>query len=328
VETAPGPERASEGGRYSLAFAAKIATDKYLDHLPLARQVRILQRHGLEVTSQTLWDQLWSLSERLAPLDQALYERVMAEPVIGLDQTGWPRLGAGRKARPWQMWCLTSPGVVLHRIRDDKSAATFKELVGAFEGDIVCDALSTHGAGARDGPGIRLCACWAHVFRKFEEALPDHPQAEFALARIGALYDIDAKADGDLASLAELRKSESTVVLAELKDWLWEQATLKTLSIGKAAAYAITYWDRLIRFIENPRIPLDNNGTERGIRGPVVGRKNHYGSKSRRGTVVASRLYSLLETAKLHDIDPAEYLIEAVRACDRSEILMPEDFAR
>jgi transposase len=98
---------------------------------------------------------------------------------------------------------------------------------------------------------------------------------------------------------------------------------LKTLSIGKAAAYTIANWERLTRFIENPLVPLDNNATERAIRGPVVGRKNHYGSKSRRGTEVAAILYSLVETAKLHDIDPAKYLLEAVRAADRGELLFP-----
>jgi transposase len=254
-----------------------------------------------------------------------LFERVMGEPVIGLDQTGWKRLG-DRNAKPWQMWCLTAPGVVIHRIRDNKSAATFKELVGNFVGVIVCDALSTHAAGARDGPGISLAGCWAHVFRKFEDAVADHPEAEIALEHIGALYEIDAQADGDLERLAELRSTESVAVIAKLKDWLWDQAPLKSLSIGKAAGYAIANWERLTRSLTDPRIPLDNNACERGIRGPVVGRKNHYGSKSRRGTLVASRLYTILETAKLHAIDPAAYLVAAIRACDRGEILMPEDF--
>ena len=85
--------------------------------------------------------------------------------------------------------------------------------------------------------------------------------------------------------------------------------TLKTLSIGKAAAYVIANWNRLTLFVDDPRIPLDNNATERGLRGPVVGRKNHYGSKSRSGTEVASTFYSLLETAKLHGVNPREYLL-------------------
>ena len=322
IETAPGPERATRGGRYSLDFAIKIALDKYLDHLPLARQERILRRHGLKVTTQTLWDQLSALSRRLEPIDAALLAHALSQPVIGLDQTSWKRLET-KGGRPWQMWAVTAPGLVCHRIRDDKGVGTFKELVGKYKGVIVCDALKTHEAGARDGPGIELAGCWAHVYRKFEEAEPDHPEANLAMGWIGELYAIDERSGDDRELRAKLRKEESPQVLAKLKTWLWSQAVLKTLSIGKAAAYAIANWERLTRFVDNPDVPLDNNATERGIRGPVVGRKNHYGSKSKRGTEVAATLYSLIETAKLHDVDPATYLREAVRAADRGELLFP-----
>jgi hypothetical protein len=136
---------------------------------------------------------------------------------------------------------------------------------------------------------------------------------------------IDARADGDLAKKAELRAANSSKVLATMKTWLWNQAALKTLSIGNAAAYTIANWDRLTRFVGDARVPLDNNATERGIRGPVVGRKNHYGSKSRRGTEVAATFYTLLETAKLVGIDPAKYLREAALADARGEVLVPAD---
>ena len=307
---------------YSLAFAIKVALDKYLDHIPLARQERILRRHGVEVTTQTLWDQLSALGHRLASTEIALFAHTIEQPVIGLDQTSWPKLEADA-TKPWQMWCVTAPGVVCHRIRDDKGAATFKALVGGYNGTIVCDALKTHEAGARDGPGIILAGCWAHVYRKFEEAAPDHPEAELALKWIGELYDVDEKAPGDIARKAELRRTESKAVLEKLKTWLWSQAVLKTLSIGHAAAYTVANWDRLTRFLGDARIPLDNNATERAIRGPVVGRKNHYGSKSRRGTEVAATLYTLIETAKLHGVNPVAFLLEAARAAERDQVLMP-----
>jgi transposase len=326
VETALGPERAIPGSRYSLAFAIKVVLDKWLDHIPLERQCRILERHGLVVTSQTLWDLANVLARRLSLVNVALHAHVLERPVIGLDQTSWPRLES-TGSKPWQMWCLTAPGVVVHRIRDDKSAATFVDLVGKYTGTVVCDALSSHGAGARDGPGIVLAGCWAHVFRKFKEAVPDHPEAERALAWIGALYEIDERAGDDDEHRAKLRRTASQAVLDELKAWLWDQASLPSLSIGKAAGYAIANWDRLTRFIEDVRIPLDNNATERAIRGPVVGRKNHYGSKSRRGTEVAATFYTILETAKLHGVNPAEYLAAAVMAADRGVALMPWEFA-
>jgi transposase len=327
VETALGPERASPGSRYSLDLAIKVVLDKYLDHLPLARQVRIMERFGLDITSQTLWDLSYAVAKRLDVVDQALFEHVLAQPVIGLDQTGWPRLESG-DGKPWQMWCLTAPGVVVHRIRHDKSAATFVDLVGDYQGTIVCDALATHAAGAREGPGIVLAGCWAHVIRKFREAAADHPEAERALAWIGALYDIDARAGDDVERRRTLRQSETVAVLDELKAWLWNQATLKKLSIGNAAAYTVGNWDALTRFVADPRIPLDNNATERAIRGPVVGRRNHFGSKSRQGTAVAATLYSLVETAKLHDVAPARYLREAILAADRGQALLPWQLPR
>lgn len=326
VETALGPTRALPGSRYSLAFAIKVLLDKWMDHIPLERQVRILERHGLTVTSQTLWDLAYAVAKRLSLVDAALFEYVKAQPVIGLDQTGWPRLEADA-SKPWQMWCLTAPGVVVHRIRDDKSAATFKALVGDYVGTIVADALGTHEAGAREGPGIVLAGCWAHVFRRFNEALPDHPDAERALAWIGALYAIDRRGEGDLARSGELRRAEAPSILAELKIWLLDRAGDNHVSIGKAAAYTLGIWDRLTRFVDDARIPLDNNATERAIRGPVVGRKNHYGSKSRSGTQVAATLYTILETVKLNDVDPSAYLVAAIEAADRGEALLPWHFA-
>lgn len=326
VETAIGPTRALPGSRYSLAVAIKIILDKWLDHIPLERQARILERYGLVVTSQTLWDLAYAITQRLSLVDAALFDHVKAQPVIGLDQTGWPRLETDA-TKPWQMWCLTAPGVVVHRIRDDKSAATFTALVGDYKGTIVADALSTHEAGAREGPGIVLAGCWAHVFRRFEEARDDHPDADRAVAWIGALYDLDRRGEGDLERVAALRRAEAPAILDEFRAWLFERAGDTHLSIGKAAAYTLGIWDRLTRFVEDARIPLDNNATERAIRGPVVGRKNHYGSKSRRGTEVAATLYSILETIKLYDVNPAAYLAAAIAAADRNEALLPWQFA-
>ncbi len=123
-----------------------------------------------------------------------------------------------------------------------------------------------------------------------------------------------------------LRRTESAAVLEKLKTWLMSQATLKTLSIWNAVNYTLENWEGLTRFVGDARIPLDNNATERGIRGPVIGRRNHFGSKSKRGIEVASIFYSLVETAKLQGIDRARYLAAAVEAAMLGETLMPWQF--
>ena len=91
--------------------------------------------------------------------------------------------------------------------------------------------------------------------------------------------------------------------------------------------YILERWKGLTVFLEDPLVPLDNNAAERALRGPVLGRKNHYGSRSQRGTLVAAILYSLCETAKLRGLDPRAYLIAATKAAIRNPgaITMPED---
>lgn len=312
VETALGPDRASVGGRYSLEFAIKVVLDKYLHHLPLERQVRMMREAGLAVTSQTLWDMVWAMSRLAKPTYDAIYRHVLAQDVIGIDQTGWPSLHS-KHVKKWQMWCLTAPGAVFHQIRDDKGVKTFTELVGDFEGHIVCDALATHEAGARDGPGITLAGCWAHIRRKFGESEADFPEARTMLDLIKQLYAIDARAES-LEERGRLRDLESRAVLKRMLKWLHAQRLPKTTSLGRAIRHTVAHWPRLTRFAEDPQVWLDNNPTERAFRGPVVGRRNHFGSKSRRGTQAAAILYSLIETAKAAGQSPSAYLLSALRA--------------
>src|SRR4051812_49146353 len=109
--------------------------------------------------------------------------------------------------------------------------------------------------------------------------MPDHPDAEKALAWIRALYDIDERTESDPEARAAARRSDAPTILAEMRPWLEGHASITSISIGNAAAYTLANWERLTRFVEDVRVPLDNNATERGIRGPVVGRRNHFGSK-------------------------------------------------
>ncbi|MGH7341996.1 MAG: IS66 family transposase, partial [Candidatus Rokuibacteriota bacterium] len=326
VETALGPERAVDGGRYSLRFAIKVAFDKYVSHLPLERQVRAMAHYGLDVTSQTLWDQCSAVTSLLTPTYDAIYKKLRAGPVIGLDQTSWPDLD-DKTLPPWQMWCLTAPGLVYHRICDDKSAATFKTLVGDYQGTIVCDAAATHSAGVRECPKARLACCWAHVYRRFEEAETDFPQVFLVKGWIQDLYRIDAKSTS-IEERALLRRTESAAVLEKMKTWMQEPAVLVTTSLGSAIRYTLTNWSKLTVFVEDPLVWLDNNATERGIRGPVVGRRNHFGSKSFRGTEVAATLYTLVESAKVAAVDPVAYLVEVAARAKRTPgaVLLPADF--
>jgi transposase len=147
------------------------------------------------------------------------------------------------------------------------------------------------------------------------------------LAWIQDLYEIDTRA-ADLVARKRLRSTKSRAVTEKMKDWMQSTTALKTTSLGGAIRYTLGIWDRLTLFLDHGEVWLDNNRTERGLRGPVVGRRNHFGSKSARGTQVAATMYSLVESAKASGIDPIAYLTEVAMRAQRSPgaVLLPADF--
>jgi transposase len=133
VETALGPDKLIVGGRYSIDFAVSVAIAKYTDHLPLERQVRVMKRQGLTVDSQTLWDQINALAKWLAPLHDRGHAHVLAQPVIGADETFWRLMESGDNKR-WQTWAVCAPNAVTYRIRDSRSAIAASEVLGPRSG--------------------------------------------------------------------------------------------------------------------------------------------------------------------------------------------------
>lgn len=343
IHTAPRPVENIKGGRYTLQFAVGVALAKYADHAPLTRQCRIMRREGLEIDSQTLWDQIEVLAQHLVPAYDKLREYILGADVVGADETWWRLMGGGKgKARPtkrWWAWSLTTPDAVWHGIAPSRSAEAAKEYVGDFEGTLVVDGYKAYDTLAKDNKTLKLAHCWAHARRKFVEAEPNHPECGEALDLIGQLFEVDrgtrdptllegdAKLEAAQERLAK-RSREAPPLLDKLRAWALQQRGLPKSGLRKAIDYMFRYWDGLLVFVEDPFVPLDNNGTERALRGMVIGRKNHYGSRSVRGTEVAALFYSLLETANLNGVDPADYLYTAaIFALDFSQALLPWEFA-
>jgi transposase len=320
--TAPGPAKLIPGGRYSVDFAVAVAVAKYLDHLPLARQVRQMGRAGLAVDTQTLWDQLLALSHHLTPTYDAVVADVLAAPVLGADETTWQLMEPGR-SKTWWVWALCRPDAVVYRLLGTRSAEGAATVLGDYHGVVVCDgyaayrALAKRGGGKRAGPTITLAHCWAHVRRQYVEAEGSAPHAAEILALIGNLYAGEATAQttaaGDAAMLLAERRMRVAPIVEAIRAWVTAQRALPQSALGKALAYTTELWSGLMAFLDDAAIPVDNNATERALRGIALGRKNHYGSRSERGTRVAALCYSLLESAKLAGLEPAAYLAEATR---------------
>jgi transposase len=330
VETAPSPYKLKSGSRYTPEFAVDVAVAKYLDHLPLQRQVGMMARQGLKVRAQTLWDQLKWLSKVLEPSYQKLIEEVQRSSMAYADETWWRLMDKKRGIRKkhW-MWAMANEELVVYRILNSRSKEAAAKLLGDFNGTLMADGYSSYGALAREGPQMdfgnkksgprfKLANCWAHARRKFVEVEENFPEpCGEVLDLIGRLYGVEHKVpkDGDVqdrnAECYRLRQEESKAILGEIRSWVEQQRVLPQSGLGKAIAYMLELWSGLTAFVEDPAIPLDNNHIERALRGPVVGRKNHYGSRSEDGTHVAELLYSLLESAKLSGVEPRTYLLKA-----------------
>ena len=332
IETAPTPQRLIEGGRYSVNFAITVAVDKYLLHLPLERQVAAMARLGLAVDSQTLFDQLWALNRLLLPAYHRLGDVQRTCPLLFVDESRWPLLGVkgkGAESAKWHIWTLVSERGAYYEIFDGRDADAAADLLADYKGYVMCDGFKAYESLAKAYPEIRLVQCWVHARRNFVECETSFPEeCGRVLGLIGKLYEIEKRAGDDLELRRRLRDEESRWVLAEIQSWVFEVRSTPGTALHEAILYMTNRWSRLTRFVESPALPLDNNPAERALRGPVVGRKNHYGSRSLRGTQVAALLYSLLESAKLVGIDPAAYLRSAVEAAFAGrEIPLPHELA-
>ena len=343
VVTAPGPERLIPGGRYSIDFAVHVAEDKYLDHLPLERQAKAMGRARLAIDSQTLWDQVDALARHLEPTYRALCGRVLQSVVVYADETFWRNHENGDTGK-WWTWCVASDEVATYRILKQRSHEAAGQVLDGFTGVVMTDGFGAYQALARAGPGLKLAHCWAHVRRKFLEGEDAYPElSKHALDEIGKLFDIEREAaragpgvgEDERAGIIEmrrrLREEKSKPIVNDLLTWALEHrgAVLPRSKMGKAITYMLELWQGLTRFLDDPRISIDNNAAERALRGVVVGRKNHYGSKSKRGTEVAAIFYTLFETAKLSQVDPRVYVTRAARraVATPGAVTLPSDLS-
>ena len=271
----------------------------------------------------------------------ALREEILRSSVVGADETPWPLLDKSNKK--WWAWSVTHRHGAWYRIAKSRSHQEANKLLDGFGGTVVCDAYSAYSALRKaranaHGTDFELSMCWAHARRKFVLALPHHPDAQRAVDLIGKLYAVERRAQQDgivvgsdawRHKLAELRETESKKVLSELQSWRVGARALPKSSMGKALTYLDNQWLGLKVFLTDPDIPLDNNDTERAMRGLAVGRKNHSGSKSLAGTKVAALFYSLVETCKRLGVEPESYLVAAATAGleQADAVLTPSMFA-
>lgn len=318
VKQAATPPSPTPGGRFDFGFVAHVVTSKLADHLPLYRQQDILARSGLKLSRSTLCEIMAGAAELAAPLAQGMTQRLLTTDLLGADDTPVRLLDGSHPAgvRLARFWLFrgfdAAPYNVFYfhesRARDGPSAWLQK-----FRGTVKVDAYGVD-QGVYLGSGGRIIAscCLAHARRKFEEAQSSHPRLSAeALACFQQLYDLEDRArDFAPEERRALRQAEAAPLLDRLRAWLAEQASaaLPKLKWGEAVGYARNQWSALVNYVDDGRLPIDNNDVERDLRALTIGRKNWLFIGSPEAGPRAAVLYTVVASAARHHLDVWAYL--------------------
>jgi len=330
VVQAPAPERLIKSGLPTEAMVAYVLAAKYAWHLPLYRQAQILLSQGIAIERATLAFWVGYAAAELKPLYLRLRALILGSVKIAVDETVAPVLDPGRGrtkkgyfwaiARDDRAWGGTDPPAVAYTYAPGRGAVHALKLLETYRGIVQCDGYAAYKSiadDARAGDAIMLAFCWAHLRRKFFDIAKggSAPIASEALERIAALYAIEKTIRGRSADARHaVRQEKSKPLVLALKTWLDEQlARVSAKSvIAEAIRYGLNHWDGLTRFLEDGRIELDTNIVERGVRPIVLNRKNALFAGHDQGAENWAAIASLVETCKLHGVDPQAYFADVL----------------
>lgn len=305
------------------ALLSWIAASKFCDALPLYRQSVIFKRLGVPLDRTTMASWMITCGERVQPLVNLLWDKLRAQAVIHMDETPVQVLDEpDRKAQSKSyMWVTAAgppqAGIVLFHYDQSRAGHVAKDLIADHQGALMADGYEGYGPVCAVN-GITRLGCWAHARRKFVVAQRQQPKgktgaADEAVALIARLYAVERSCkDAEPDARYRARQEKAAPVLQKLRAFLekHQPRTAPKTAFGKALTYLGNQWPHLERYVEDGAYPIDNNRAENAIRPFVIGRKNWLFSQSVRGVRANANLYSLIETAKAHGLDPHAYLRE------------------
>jgi len=337
ISQAPAPFHVLPRGFAGPSLLAMILFEKYGQHQPLNRQSERYGREGVELSVSTLADQVGGCAVVLRPLYELIRAHVFAGSRVHGDDTPVPVL-AKHQTRKGRLWAYVRddkpfagrapPGAVFFYSRDRTGEHPERHLHG-YAGILQADAYAgfnrLYEAGRKPGP-ITEASCWAHGRRKLFE-LADvtakargklaviAPLAFEAVKRIDAIFDVEREINGrSIEERLAVRRERVAPLVAELETWMRkERAKLSRHNdVAKAMDYMLKRWATFTRFLDDGRICLTNNAAERALRGIALGRKSWLFAGSDRGGERAAVMYTLIQTARLNDVDPQAWLADVL----------------
>ena len=336
IVQAPLPSRPIEKGRPGPGLLAHVLVGKYADHLPLYRQSQIFTRDGVDLERSTLTDWVGRSTALLEPLADAIGRHVRAGPALFADDTPVKMQAPGKRrgeppdstktrirqktktARIWayvrdeRPWVGPSPPCVWYRFTIDRKGEHPVSHLSDYKGRIHADGYTGFN-GLFGHDKASEMACMAHIRRKFVDVYKAQGGAiaEQAITRIAALYAIEKQARGKPPTeRAELRREQAKPLFDDLEQWL--AAQLPKISgkspLAKAIRYALNRLPKARPYLENGVLELDNNSVERAMKPVALGRKNWLFAGSEGGGKAMAIAFTLIETAKLNNVDPQAWL--------------------
>jgi transposase len=336
VVAAPPPARLIPKSLLGVSVWVTVLLDKYLFYRPTYRLLADLASHGLDLSLGTLTDGLQRLLPLFEPLYEAFVQRSRQQPLWHADETRWLvfAMTEGKVGYRWYLWVFHGSEVVVFVLAAGRAHDVPEEHLGPdAHGIMVVDRYKAYQAIAQvKGGQIVLAFCWAHVRRDFLAVARTWPEQESWalawLAGIGKLYALnDARLEvkdtpAFAAADAALRGAVTALGAqgeAELAATHVHPARRKVLeSLGE-------HWTGLTVFVEHPEVPMDNNTAERVQRGPVVGRKNYYGSGAVWAGRLAAMMFSLFQTLTLWNLNPRLWLTAYLTASAQAGGQAPPD---
>jgi transposase len=325
ITQAPAPAMPTPRGRATPAMLAHLLVSKYCDHLPLYRQSEIYAREGVDLDRSTLCDWVGQAVWLLQPIVEGVRRHVFAAEKIHGDDTTVPVLSPGlgrtKTGRLWvyvrddRPFCGTEPPAAAYFYSPDRGSEHPAGHLAGFNGFLHADAYAGFEAlYQRPAANARITevACWAHCRRKFFDVWDDKksPVAKEAIDRIAAFYAIEAKARFAPPAERLMHRADTAPLLTSFFDWANKVVTRLSAKseLAEAFRYTIKRRQALSRFLTDARLEIDNNIAENAMRGIALGRKNYLFAGSDSGGDRAAAMYTIMQTAKLNDLNPENYL--------------------
>lgn len=308
-------------GNAGAGLLAHILISKFVDHLPFYRQVQMFKRHGINIAESTINGWFNATCRLLEPLYQALKKKVRSANYLMADETPLPvqtkdKPGATHKGYHWVYYAVEQR-LVLFDYRKTRSREGPDEILENFSGFLQTDGYDAYHHFEKQ-PDITLLSCMAHARRYFDKAKDNDPErAAKALKMFQGLYEIERIAREYALTTEQIKSVRQWIAVPELEKmqkWFKEEIykVPPQSAIGKAFAYSLRLWHRLVRYVEDGRFQIDNNLIENSIRPVALGRKNYLFAGSHDAAQNAAMIYSFLATCKLNNIEPFKWLNETL----------------